>query len=112
MRTFKQDQIEDTARKLLCLGLVGADVVRLARRIVEGKGNESYEQLGEVLANSCRETIGEELDFLVRFVDSDMVVYGPTGYAVVDHVMGTLEFAFPYGRGQSFDSMTAHHAAA
>lgn len=112
MQTDKQARIVMIADRLAALELIGSDSDRLAKRIDEGQGGFSQEQFADVLARACRETIDSEGDFLLRFVGKEIVVYGPGGYAVVDHVAGQVDYCYLYGaEGENFNSMTAHHMA-
>ncbi len=102
MRTVKEHNIEVMVQELAVLGLAGNDAVRLAR--VLATGNHQY------LLNACRETIRSRQNFLFRFAGSDLVIFGPKGYAVIDHVIGCVDMAYSYAfRKTSFAEQTRNY---
>lgn len=107
MQTEKQKRITKVFKQIQVLGLEGADSTRLAKRIVEGKqSEETYESHLFVLANSCRDS-GDR--FLARFCgggETDLVVYGPAGFAIVDYRKGDVEHVAHYPDGESFETAT------
>lgn len=106
MRTIKSETVNLIVRQIAVLGLVGNDTTRLAKRFVEGKHPCTIEEFANVLHNSCRDTINDDQDYLLRTAGEDLVIYGPRGFAVYNHVEGVLEVARTYRSGESFASMT------
>jgi hypothetical protein len=99
MRTVKSHNIAIMVQELSLLGLVGNDAIRLARLIATG----NYQHMH----NACRETVNAGKDFLFRFAGSDLVVFGPKGYAVIDHMVGWVDMSYSYAyRHTSFAEHT------
>lgn len=107
MRTYKSETVALIANRIAVLGLKGFDTYRLARRLVEGKDPCNIEEFAFVLHNSCRDTIRGGHNYLLRSAGEDLVIYGPKGFVVYNHVEGVLEGARAYTKGESFESMTA-----
>lgn len=106
MRTIKSDSIAQLAARFACLGFSQADTDRLAKRIHEGPGGKSLHVFADIVHNSCRDSLEQDQDFLLRVTGPDLLLYGPKGYAVVDYNLSHVEFAFPYSERQSFADMT------
>ena len=99
MRTVKSHNIAIMTQELVHLGLVGHDAIRLARVIATG----NYQHIN----NACRETINAGQNFLFRVAGSDLVVFGPKGYAVIDHEYGWVDMSYSYAyRNTSFAEHT------
>lgn len=88
MRTIKSHNLSIMIQELSLLGLAGHDATRLARIVLDD--NLQYMQ------NACRETISSGQNFLFRFAGSDLVVFGPKGYAVIDHQVGCVDLVYSY----------------
>jgi hypothetical protein len=110
MQTDKQFRISQIAYNLSALDLSGSDTDRLAKRVQEGQGSFTREKFADILNHACRETVAEEEDFLIRFIEQEIIIYAPCGYAIIDPIVGEVEFCYLYGTdGECFESMTAHH---
>jgi hypothetical protein len=108
MQTDKQFRVSQIASKLSALDLSGSDTDRLAKRVQEGQGSFSREQFADILTHACRETVAEEEDFLIRFIEQEIIIYASGGYAIIDSIAGYVDFCYLYGaEGECFDSMTS-----
>ena len=107
--TQKQFDHSEMLPALELLGFSGEDTTRLGWQILPGSQDNMGKYL-ENLAHSLQDCASDA--FLIRSAGEDVVIYGPTGYGIVDHRFGSLEYAFPYSEGQSFESMTKLHKVA
>ena len=110
MQTNKQAEILAIAADLASLELLGSDTDRLAKRIQEGQKNFTREMFADILVRACVETTEAQENLLLRFVGTELVIYVPGGYAIVDYVVGCVDYCYLYGQdGENFESMTKPH---
>jgi hypothetical protein len=102
MRTLKQARVSDIHSQLTALGLADPDLYRVSRRLSEGTYSDPAGFI-EILARNVRHS---ELYCKVR--GDDLVLYGVTGYAIMDARTCEIQYCKSYPAGETLDRATAH----
>jgi hypothetical protein len=102
MKTLKQARVSEIHSRLTALGLADPDLYRVSRRLSEGTYGDT-EGLIEILARNCQHS-----DLYCKVRGDDLVLYGLTGYAIVDSKTCEIQYCLPYSPEETLDRATAH----